>query len=181
MKMASLILFLAFLAACGNSDTGDSPEMPPVLVVDSLPPRIAPMEFETYESLAPLFKNGSDTTYIVNFWATWCKPCVEELPYFESLHRDLQSQGAKAKVLLVSLDFPNQIDSKLIPFIEKNKIQSEVVILLDGNYNAWIDQVDPSWGGAIPVTLVIQGDKRLFINEQLKSYEDLQNRLKSYL
>ena len=49
--------------------------------------------------------NDSDTTYVVNFWATWCKPCVAELPEFEKLHLDAKDNNRKTKVLLVSMDF----------------------------------------------------------------------------
>jgi thiol-disulfide isomerase/thioredoxin len=53
----------------------------------------------------PFFKriSSTDTIYVVNFWATWCKPCVEELPIFDSLN--LEVKGQAIKVLLVNLDF----------------------------------------------------------------------------
>jgi thiol-disulfide isomerase/thioredoxin len=40
--------------------------------------------------------NNSDTTYVVNFWATWCKPCVAELPEFEKLHIDSKRKKSKS-------------------------------------------------------------------------------------
>ena len=65
--------------------------------------------------------NNSDTTYVVNFWATWCKPCVAELPEFEKLHIDSKEKNRKVKVLLVSMDFVEELNKKLKDFLTKNK------------------------------------------------------------
>ena len=139
-------------------------------------------QVEVYDKYAQLEKErmkklDPDTTYVINFWATWCKPCVKELPYFEELSAD--TDAGKVKVLLVSIDFEKQMSTKLIPFIEKNNLISEVVLLADGNENEWIDKVDPSWSGAIPVTLMFKGKKRLFFEKQYESYEDLLQDVKS--
>ena len=55
--------------------------------------------------------NTSDTVYVVNFWATWCKPCVEELPDFEKANQDFATQ--KVKVLLVTMDFKEDLEKIL--------------------------------------------------------------------
>ncbi|MFD1553340.1 hypothetical protein DNU06_06660 [Putridiphycobacter roseus] len=120
-----------------------------------------------------LVGRSSDTIYVFNFWATWCKPCVQELPYFDSLN---QYAGAKPiSLVLVSLDFKTQIEKSLVPFLTKNNIKNEVVLLADGKVNKWIDEVDPSWSGSIPATLVINGDKRLFFEQSFHSYNELIN------
>jgi len=128
--------------------------------------------YASFDEIAPLFEQDSDTTYVINFWATWCKPCVKELPYFEELNARLQ--GQKAKVVLVSLDFPKKVKSSLIPFVEKHQLQSEVFVLLDGKYNDWIDRVDPQWTGAIPATLIYKGKHRRFIGEAVEDTSELQ-------
>jgi len=127
--------------------------------------------------LKEILKPESDTTYVINFWATWCKPCIKELPYFEELQ--LNYKNEKVKVLLVSLDFKRHLDSQLIPFLKKNKIQSTVLLLDEPDANLWIDIVDPSWSGAIPVTLVInsQDNKRLFYEKEFV-YSELENIIK---
>lgn len=101
--------------------------------------------------------NNSDTTYVVNFWATWCKPCVAELPAFEQFRQS--QQGKPVKVLLVSIDFKEDLHSKLIPFLKKNKYSSEVVLLDEVNGNAFINEVSPQWTGAIPATLITSRNK----------------------
>src|SRR5688572_595506 len=57
----------------------------------------------SYEAFKPFLNADNDTTYIVNFWATWCKPCVEELPHFEQLYQEYKDK--KVRLILVSLDF----------------------------------------------------------------------------
>ena len=128
-------------------------------------PRVLPFnDFEPHLHLM------NDSTYLVNFWASWCTPCVEELPALERIGEEYRHQ--KVKVLLVSLDFPNHIETRLIPFLEKNRIKSEVLVLNDPDANKWIDSVDPSWTGSIPATLIYQGDDRTF-HEGAYSYEEL--------
>jgi len=132
--------------------------------------------FETFDELDNyVFQRGGDTTYVVNFWATWCAPCVKELPYFEELNAKYKE--GKFKQILVSLDFKKQIDSRLKPFIVKKDLQSEVVVLLDGKAQNWIDRVDPSWSGAIPITVLYKGDQRLFYEQEFHSMEELETEL----
>jgi len=142
----------------------------------------SPYPFPVYTSfhqLEPLFERKTDTTYVINFWATWCKPCVAELPFFEQLHQAYQ--GEKVKVVLVSLDFPRQLKKKLVPFIDEHQLKSEVIALLDGDYNSWIDKISPDWGGAIPVTLIYNAKKRKFFGQQFHDFNDLETALKDVL
>jgi thiol-disulfide isomerase/thioredoxin len=112
--------------------------------------------YEKYNDFEHLLKFKNDTTYVVNFWATWCKPCVEELPAFEQIHQKFE--GKKFKMILVSLDFEPQLKSKVIPFLNKNNITAEVVMLTDSKTNVWIDQVNEKWTGSIPVTIIYNSD-----------------------
>ncbi len=103
-------------------------------------------------------EKGADTTFVVNFWATWCGPCVKELPYFEVL--EAANQGTKFKVLLVSLDFVTQLESKVIPFVEKKKLISEVALMDEDRPNEWIPRVSEKWSGALPATLFVNTQKK---------------------
>jgi len=135
--------------------------------------------YETFDEIAPLFAKQTDTTYVINFWATWCKPCVEELPYFERLYDEYQ--GENVKIVLVSLDFPNQIESKLIPFLEERQLGPDIALLLDDDINSWGDYVNPEWGGAIPITLVYQGNNKSFHGTQYASYDELKEMVEQML
>jgi thiol-disulfide isomerase/thioredoxin len=102
--------------------------------------------------------NNSDTIYVVNFWATWCKPCVQEMPEFESFYR--QNKPALVKIILVSMDFKEDLDKKLVPFLEKNPYSSEVILLDEVNGNDFIDKIHTKWGGAIPATYFTTKNKK---------------------
>jgi thiol-disulfide isomerase/thioredoxin len=118
---------------------------------------------------------NDDTTYVVNFWATWCGPCVKEIPYFEELN--IKYSKLAFKQILVSLDSPKKLESKVIPFVEKNALQSEVILLADGKYNDWIDRVDPTWSGAIPITLILRGKQKLFYEREFHSMKEIEDEL----
>src|ERR1043165_3895610 len=109
MRYYFLLLFLIFSAGLSSQEV-------PVIKVTDLEKRI---------------KNSSDTTYIVNFWATWCAPCVKELPDFDSIHQVYKNE--KVKVLLVSMDFKEDMQAKVLPFLKNKKVRSEVLLMDEVN------------------------------------------------
>ena len=82
-----------------------------------------------FDSFEYRLHKDTDTIYVVNFWATWCAPCVKEIPDFEKLQATYKND--KVKVLFVSLDFPGQVQSRVIPFMERMNMQAEVLLLND--------------------------------------------------
>ena len=133
-----------------------------------------------FDDVEKFMNRQTDTTYVINFWATWCNPCVHELPNFGKLDSTYHNQ--KIKVLLVSLDFPKEFNTKLIPFVSKKKIQTEVWLLNDPDYNAWIDKVDPSWSGSIPATLVLNNKLKMKkFNEKELNLEELNALVKPFM
>lgn len=117
------------------------------------------------------FANGKDTLYVVNLWATWCAPCVKELPYFDRLPSRIASRPVK--VILVSMDFLSQLQSAVIPFVQKQKIRAEVRIIDEPDQQTFIDQVDKNWSGAIPVTIIFdsKGNKKYFYEKEFSQQE----------
>jgi thiol-disulfide isomerase/thioredoxin len=101
--------------------------------------------------------SNKDTVYVVNFWATWCGPCVAELPVFNKVYQ--QYQGKPVKVLMVSLDFKESVPKKLESFITKKKLKPEVVWFNETNANDFIPKIDASWSGSIPATWIVNSAK----------------------
>jgi thiol-disulfide isomerase/thioredoxin len=124
-----------------------------------------------------LLKNDG-ITYILNFWATWCKPCVKELPAFEKLNSEYKDKNVK--VVLVSLDFPEKLVSGVIPFVEKYGLKSQVILLDDDDANGWIPRVSKEWSGAIPATLIVKNGTVKFY-ERSFTFEELEKELKTIL
>ena len=120
------------------------------------------IEVYNFNELAPLLtKANAEKTYIINFWATWCGPCVKELPYFQELH----DTNKDVEVILVSLDFREKLETQLIPFIKKKNITPQVILLDDPNENKWIPAIDSTWSGALPATLIYNKEKRTFYEQ----------------
>lgn len=134
--------------------------------------------FEKFDELEKALVKENDTLYVINFWATWCAPCVKELPYFEAYNKE--TKGQKVKVILVSLDFKKQIETHFKPFLKKKKLASEVVLLNDKDYNIWLSRVDNDWSGAIPATWLIKGNRRLFAERDFENLEDLKEFIKTF-
>jgi thiol-disulfide isomerase/thioredoxin len=125
----------------------------------SLPASAQKIEYIKTADLEKILKNKEDKLSVLNFWASWCAPCVKELPHFEKLSKEYDRN--EVTFFLISLDFPSEIEGKLIPFLKKNKITHEVAVMTDTDYNLWIDTVDPGWQGNIPATLVINNAKQI--------------------
>jgi len=127
-----------------------------LVVIFSLTYGLATLQAQEIEEigipeLEKILASPEDELHVVNFWATWCPPCVTELPHFEKLSKEYKDNGVK--FILISLDFPSQIDSRLIPFLKTNKITADVKVMTNLDYNSWIEKVDTGWQGNIPVTL----------------------------
>lgn len=125
-------------------------------------------KFETFEKQVLIKQN--DTAYLFNFWATWCKPCVEELPYLVSLSH--QYRKDKTKIIFVSLDSKKD-SGKLESFVQKNLFGQTIIHLTDHKYNNWIDRVHHSWSGSIPASLFKKEGISEFHEKEFYSYDDV--------
>ncbi len=106
----------------------------------------------SFSALQNQIRTEKSSVLIVNFWATWCKPCLEELPAFETISKKYRLK--EVKVLLVSLDFEKD-KMKLEKFVKTKKISPEVILLNEPDYDTWISKINDDWSGAIPATLII--------------------------
>ncbi len=123
-----------------------------------------------FNELEPLLYTKSDKIHIVNFWAMWCAPCVKELPYLQAYAKN----NPNVELLLVSLDFTEDIDSKLIPFLKRKNITSKVVLLDAPDSNSWIDKVYPKWSGSIPFTIIFNNNNRSYHERSFENLKDVE-------
>ena len=137
-----------------------------------------PVKLLTLKQLETRLSQGKDTTYVINFWATWCAPCIAELPYFEKLQSSYKNHNLK--VLLVSLDFKSKLQTAVVPFVQKRKLNNEVFLLNETNQQQFIDQISKEWSGALPGTLFVNKSKaiRKFYEKEF-TYEELETTYKS--
>ncbi|WP_245222056.1 TlpA disulfide reductase family protein [Pedobacter kyungheensis] len=124
----------------------------------------AQVKLLTLDELDKRMAAGKDTTYVVNFWATWCAPCVAELPNFEKLR--VANLKKPVKVILISVDFKSKLQKEVIPFVVKNQIKAEVFLLNETDQQKYIERVDPKWTGAIPATLFVKQKIRRFYEQE---------------
>jgi len=118
----------------------------------------------TIDQLNQRISKGLDTTFVINFWATWCSPCKKELPYFIQFENDYKKD--KLKLLLISVDFKSVINSSVIPYLKKIKKRDDLFLLDEKSEQEYIDRVDKNWSGALPATLFIKaGNRKFFEND----------------
>ncbi|MFN8318043.1 MAG: TlpA disulfide reductase family protein [Saprospiraceae bacterium] len=151
-KLIALFILLAF------GKEGNTQNSEPIKVYDS---------FDDFQqSELKLVDRG---VKLVNFWATWCKPCVKELPYFQQLHEKYPD----LPMLLVSLDKKADASEKIASFLAKRGITISTVLLADTRANDWIDKVSPLWSGSIPATLLVTEAEPVFFETDFESLETL--------
>lgn len=154
MKYLYFLIFIGFSALAQES------------LIEAIPKKVyssnnIEVKSYNYEGLEKYLNLKDDKVYVINFWATWCLPCVKELPYFELLSTNYKDK--KVEVILVSLDMPQKVETVLISFIQKKKLQSKVVHLDNPDANNWIEKINKNWSGAIPATIIYNSKDKKFL------------------
>jgi thiol-disulfide isomerase/thioredoxin len=121
----------------------------------------------------------SKSPLVINFWATFCLPCIEEMPYFQEMAAKYKKDGLQ--FLLVSLDLKDDY-KKIRPFASKRKITMPVAWLDETNADYFMPKIDSSWSGSIPATLFVNNNKayRKFLEKEF-SKEELEKEIMAIL
>lgn len=109
----------------------------------------------------------SDHPILVSFWATWCAPCVEEIPWLQEGVEKHKSDSVE--LILVSLDFPTYYPTKVKDFIKQRNFKATFMWLDETDADMFCPRVDKKWDGTIPVTLFVNNKNgyRKFMNRQM--------------
>ncbi|MFO7868802.1 MAG: TlpA family protein disulfide reductase [Bacteroidales bacterium] len=162
MKNTIVILFAYILTftSCTTTQQKENSERPSVR-----------REKISFNTLQEIILQDNDTLYAVNFWATWCKPCIEELPGFIKVKEEMHNKPFK--LILVSLDRPSDFETKVIPFLNEHTISADTYLLTDiTTMNTWIPAVDSSWTGSIPATVFYKNKEKLnFQQEKISKHK----------
>ncbi len=123
------------------------------------------------EDVVRSYSEKNDTVYVVNFWATFCKPCIEEIPDFILLAEKYKSQ--KVKLILVSLDLPSYYPKKIADFAKENNYHTNIVWLQETDADYFCPMIDEKWSGAIPATIIVNNSigYRKFLEDQISPEE----------
>lgn len=169
-KNISLLLTIStlflFNISCTNKKTDTSKEEKKIAITSNIP-------VYNFDELEPLLYKADNKTVIINFWAMWCAPCVKEMPFLQAY----ADKNKDVELKFISLDFPENIETKLKPFLKKKNITAQVILLDDPDSNTWIDKINPNWSGSIPFTIIFNNKKRLFYERSFESVNDLENEI----
>jgi thiol-disulfide isomerase/thioredoxin len=111
----------------------------------------------------------SDHPLIVNFWATFCVPCVKEIPSFQSAAEKYKG----VELLLVSLDLPKYYPEKISAFAKEKNFTAPIAWLNETNADYFCPRIDKKWSGGIPSTLFVNNKTkyRRFFERELTGME----------
>jgi len=178
MKYIVLIVLTGIIIGCKQNKNDVTVNTVSLVDTNTYVKDSVPLEVYDFNGFKKFLNKKDDKIHVINFWATWCAPCIKELPFFEKINEDYADKNLD--VVLVSLDFPHLYESKLKPFVVENHIKSKVVALDDVDMNAWIPQVDKDWSGSIPATIIYKNDDFKFF-EQSFTYESLESEILKFL
>ena len=122
--------------------------------------------------LNDIIKNREGKVLLINIWATWCVPCKEEFP---DLIKFSANYGDKVELIGISIDFPDEVVSKIIPFL--NKLEPNFVNI-ENDTEKFINNLNPEWSGAIPATFFynIDGEQFLFYEGKM-SFKEIETKI----
>lgn len=171
-SLVPFILLVGVLAGCGGSE---GPQASSDDQSESTPPKL--VEVRHADAMEVVKGNGAQVT-VVNFWATWCVPCVEEFPSFVKLEENLSRKGVD--VMFISTDFPTE-KKNVRSFLTEHGVHG-TSYLKTGNSTTFVNNFSTDWSGAVPATFVYDAEGRLLSFWEGKvSYEDLKKRVTRHL
>ncbi|MBK8982836.1 MAG: TlpA family protein disulfide reductase [Ignavibacteria bacterium] len=131
-----LILALFITVSFGFQSAGNSQELIPA----------------DKNTLDKLISENKDKVLLFNYWATWCKPCVEEFPDLMKLHKNYKDKDFK--LIFVSLDFGEDFKDEIVTFLKKSGVDFDTYYNNFNKDEELLNYVDKNWEGGIPGTFI---------------------------
>lgn len=121
--------------------------------------------------LDSLIENRNGKILFINVWATWCVPCREEFPDLVKLHASLKNSDVE--ITAISVDFPDEIEDKIIPFLKKQGVKFKSYVGGFKNDEELINRLNKGWRGDVPATFIFdkKGKLKRTLNGK-KTYEN---------
>lgn len=116
-----------------------------------------PLQMQHIDDAAIAQLPAKGDVVVLNFWATWCEPCVQEIPIFVKIHE----RNRNVRVIGISMDDPDQ-ELEVRKFVAKHHVKYEVVICNTQDFEAMVNSIDPNWIGGLPATFVYKNGKLVF-------------------
>lgn len=141
MKLIIYLTIVFIFVGCGEKQT-------PQTTISSAAPEI---EIVNLEVVQKLISDRNGKPLFINFWATWCAPCVEEFPDIVELS---EKKGEQIDFVAISLDSESDLDKKVKQFVKKNNVNFKVLLLKESDVYPLLDWINDEWRGAIPATFI---------------------------
>lgn len=155
------ILLALFILGCGSGSEQERTEG--LVVKDTMSVLAIQVTKLDEEGLSNLISERNGKVLFLNVWATWCVPCVEEFPDLVKLHNAFARHPVE--VVGISADFDDEIESKIVPFLRKQKVPFRVYVASFKHQEDFINGVNRSWSGALPASLIVdaKGERKFFL------------------
>jgi thiol-disulfide isomerase/thioredoxin len=164
-KLIPLVGLLLGVMSC--SDQGSVRPVTEIVAPASAP---SPAVYSDYAEVADLFAQRNDTTYLINFWATWCKPCIEELPLLEQVQQEYADDGLR--VILVILDTKPEAIDRIPDFLARQQVSLPTIVLTDEG-REWKRQLDQHWSGDLPTSFIYRKSLRYVYRRNFRTLLDV--------
>lgn len=173
LPAGTILLIAAILAGCGRGGTipvtdPANPPLPPEAAMIAAPEAapVAPaataapgVSLATVDDIAAFLDDNAGKVLVINFWATWCAPCVHEMPELAAFYDAYKDRGVA--FLSLSSDSLEDYESKLVPFVEERDLPFHVYAIANADPDELDAVLNVGMDFALPTTFVFDRDRKI--------------------
>ncbi|MGE0129201.1 MAG: TlpA family protein disulfide reductase [Blastocatellales bacterium] len=131
------------------------------------------VEATSADEFRQLIAHQRGNVILVNFWATWCAPCVKEIPEIVKLQEKYKERGLR--VIAVSMDEPEELETSVRPFVKKRFPNFISYLCKESDHDKFASVIDPAWAEILPTNFLLDRDGKLKATlTGGKSYEEFE-------